>query len=1163
MNKSAIQKYAIWARKELRNQITQKAYRYEITPDEKPKRGLESVNGVMLSPAEKKQRDQLVDLVNRKGSNPKEGFDQMVEEVAYTWFNRLIALRFMEVNDYLPDHIRVLSSKDNKFKPEIISMALSLDEKHFNRELILKLLDESKEEELYRYLLLAACNALNEILPVMFEKMDDYTQLLLPSNLLKVDSVIGRLISDIDEADWRVTDDTDEEGGQVQIIGWLYQYYNSELKDQTFADLKKNKKISKERIPAATQLFTPDWIVRYMVENSLGRLWLEGHPDEELKRNWKYYLDEAEQEPEVETQLVEIRKEYAALKPEDLSVADIAMGSGHILVYAFDVLMQIYRSQGIRDRDAVKSILEKNLYGLDIDDRATQLAYFAIMMKAREYDRRILSRDIQPNLFAIQESNGISQETVDYFAGGDEKLKKDLTSLISKTKKAKDYGSLIKIPQLDFVRMEKRLHEIQEKFDPFLMEELDLIRSLINSGKILSSPMWVYCMNPPYMGRGSMNEYLQSFLTEYYPDSKFDLFSAFMERALNSINKNGFLSVITMQSWMFLSSFKEIRSKLLKSVTINNLLHLENMVIGIAFGTSATTFRNSFMRNYKGDYSEILFKDLTKGIPRDFPFKSNRYGSPKQSQFLILPDNVLAYWLDESITNTFSFKRISDFGQTKQGLATGSNDDFLRFWFEIPFNNIGFGVADRVEAQSSQKKWFPCNKGGKYRKWYGNFNYVVNWENDGYSIRNFKNSSGKLRSRPQNIEFYFKEGLTWSTLSSGNFGMRYSPVGSIFETKGSMFFSYDQDKLLYILGLYNSKIGINFLKVLCPTMDFHEGPVSNVPLILNQEKLPLITKLVKRAINISKDDWNSLETSWSFSFHPLLPNTYQNNKISSIYAIWEEKLKSRYTELTKIEEELDIEFDKIYGNIGKLPFSRGPLTLLNQDLKRDIVSLMSYAVGVFFGRYAIDKEGVIPNEQIDQLKTSIDPDNIIPIGEDEYFEDDLTAMFIEWIRSVYGDNTLEENLQFIANGLGGKGSSRQVIRNYFINDFFTDHCKTYKKRPIYWLFDSGKKNGFKCLIYMHRYQADTLARIRTDYVLEQQERYRSQIKHLKDTIDSVPKSEQVKMKKQLKDLEAKSAEVAVFEEKIHHLADQMIDIDLDDGVKHNYALFQDVLAKIK
>lgn len=1154
MNKSAIQKYAIWARNELRDQIAKRGYYFGIDADGinvdgKDETCVYARDGRLLTDTERKQRNELFRLVKEKG------FDQVVEEVSYTWFNRLIALRFMEVNDYLPEHIRVLSNANNEFKPEIKTRALDLEDPHFDKKKILDLIDKNDDEELYRYLLLTECNALNDILPQMFEKIGGYTELLLPNNLLKADSVIGKLVNDIDEADW----DVKSEGGQVQIIGWLYQYYNQELKDQTFNDLKKkNKKISKERIPAATQLFTPDWIVHYMVENSLGRMWVEGHPNDELKSTWKYYLEEAEQEPEVEEQLKEIRKEYSKLNPQDIKFLDPAMGSGHILVVAFDILMQIYESQGIRPREAAKSILENNLYGLDIDDRAAQLAYFAVMMKAREYDRKIFSRGIQPNLYSIQESNGIDDSLIDYVARGDKKLRSDLKTLVKEMKDAKEYGSIITVSELDYKMLGERIDKL--KNDPSLLdiEAIERITSLVKVGSLLAQKYEIICTNPPYMGNPGMDSKLSTFVKQNYPNSKMDLFAVFLEKCIQILRKNGISGLITQHSWMFLPSLERLRKGVLHQ-TVLNMAHLGanafDEIAGEVVQTTAFIVIKETIANHKGVYIKLINYKSENEKQYQLLHSPKKY-IMNQSDYYQIPGAPISYWVNQNIYKAFSKGiPLGDIAPTKKGLDTGNNDLFLRYWYEVNFQKIGIGYPSSEAFSKAGKKWAPHDKGGSFRRWYGNKEWIINWENNGYEIHN---SKANLRSE----SLYFKQAITWNSLSSGDICFRESDYGAISNTAGSSLYP-DKNWNLYLLGLLNTRPIQEFVNILSPTLNYSAGPVAQIPILIDEHSKNSIEKLAIQNIRLSRNDWDESELSWDFKFHPLVSPT-RSNSIQKELDNWNEVRDKRGIEIRSNENKLNEISCSLYGITSLLADGKD---LSKNILTDDIKGLISYSVGTIFGRFSLDSFGIqcsspeitLPPKSL--IKT--DSDNIIPIGEDEYFSDDLAGSFIDWLKKVYGEESLEENLGFIANALGGPGTPREVIRKYFLKDFFIDHCRMYKKRPIYWLFDSGKKNGFKCLIYMHRYTPDTLARIRTDYVHEQQERYRSQIKHIQETIDTVSKSEQVKMKKELKDLEAKSKEVAVFEEKLHHLADQMIEIDLDDGVKHNYALFQDVLAKIK
>ena len=1179
MNKNAIKKFATEARLELISRVSQRALKYGISDKEVGNPNDDSVGGHLLSSTEKKQRAALIAQIKEKG------YEQVMEEVAYTWFNRFSALRFMEVNGYLPSHVRVFTDEENNFKPQIISEAIHLELDGLDMEKVYAYKEANDNDELYKYLLITQCNALNSVLPGMFQKIADYTELLFPDNLLREGSVIQQMIELIPEDDWK---------DAVQIIGWLYQYYNSEKKDDVFAALKKNVKITKENIPAATQLFTPDWIVRYMVENSLGRLWLEGHPEasEQLlpteeeqsayaagnrdpeDTKWHYYLEEAEQEPEVQAQLAEIRKEYATLTPDQLKVIDPCSGSGHILAYMFDVLMKIYESYGYTTREAVASIVENNLYGLDIDDRAAQLAYFAVMMKARQYDRRFFSRGIQPHVYAIAESNHVDSFALDYFCNGDAKLKKAMDTIISELHDAKEYGSIITVSQQEWSALYDRFAEITEDINMSRETALRELLPLVQVAEALVQKYDAVVTNPPYMGSSGMNAKLTDFVKKNYPDSKSDLFSCFIEHSNGMIKRNRFNCMVTMQSWMFLSSFEKMREKVLRTKSITNLMHMENMVMGIAFGTAVTVFRNDYVTGYKGTYNQIKLQDIENDKPRVFPVLENRFAQTSTDSFSKIPGSPVAYWVSEKTIASFEKGILADVADTKQGFATGDNNRFLKFWQEVDWNTVGLNYSSRELAKESFKKWFPTNKGGSYRKWYGNNIYLANWKNDGSEMRAF---SGSVIRNPQ---YYFRQGITWSSLSSGGLSMRFSPTGFIFESKGSMCYLKDECNLFYVLALMNTKVVDSMLNILAPTLDYHEGPMSKVPVVIDSNRKKLIDEKAKVCVNICKNDWDSYETSWDFVTHPFI--TYRSGagfadipmnkwqyRIADAYHTWESNATAQFDLLKKNEEELNRIFIDIYGLQDELTpeVEDKDVTVRKADLGRDIRSFISYAVGCMFGRYSLDVDGLAyAGGEWDNSKYSTfaaDKDNIIPISDDEYFEDDIVGRFVKFVEIVYGKDTLDENLKFIADALGGKGQPKDVIRNYFLNDFYSDHCKIYQKRPIYWLFDSGKKNGFKALIYMHRYQPDTIARIRTDYVHEQQARYRTAIADLETRIANASTGERVKLNKQLKTLNDQATEIHEYEEKIHHLADQMISIDLDDGVKVNYAKFQDVLAKIK
>ena len=861
MNKTAIKNFAIWARVQLIEAAKQRAYEYEITDGGELDTGLNAVAGRLLSKAEKEQRNRLISEIRLKG------FEQVMEEVAYTWFNRFIALRYMEVNGFLPSRVRVFSDENGEFKPEILKEAMTVEIDGLDREKVLDYMDRQDNENLFKYLIITQCNALGTGLPGMFEKIENYTELLFPNNLLKSDSVIGKLVTEISEEDWL---------DAVQIIGWLYQYYNTELKDDTFAKLKKNIKITKERIPAATQLFTPDWIVRYMVENSLGRLWYEGHSSFD-KSEWKYYLDEAEQEPEVQTQLSEIRKEYANIKPEGIKVIDPCMGSGHILVYAFDVLMQIYTSAGWSERDAAKSIVENNLFGLDIDDRAGQLAYFAVMMKARKYNRRILNGDTKPNVMAIKDSSFLTDEIIAHVAEKDDEIIADLRVIRTAFKDAKELGSIISVPVHNYQRIIDKIEQMNSVFFENLMSIQDqmqaneLLIPLLKQAIIMSQKYDVVVTNPPYMGASGMGAKLADYVKNNFPDSKSDMFAVFIEHCRTMLKKNAFQAMITQHAWMFLSSYENLRHKLL-SVDMINMAHLGPRAFeeigGEVVQTTSFVLRKTHTRQYKGTYCRLIEPTTQQGKEDMFLAKKNRYVTTEDN-FTKIPGNPVAYWVSKNLLKTFEKgTMLGKLADSKQGLATADNNRFLRQWFEVNINKTNFSAKNHEEAEASKKKWFPYNKGGEFRKWYGNNDYVVNWENDGFEIKNFFDDKGKLRSRPQNLEFMFKPSASWSLISSGCAAFRYKPIGHLFDIGGMSFFS--NKKLLYLLALVNTKYSTEVLKIIAPTINYQCGDIACIPIIEDADKCALIEAIAEENINISKDDWDSFETSWEFKRNPLI-----------------------------------------------------------------------------------------------------------------------------------------------------------------------------------------------------------------------------------------------------------------------------------------------------
>lgn len=1172
MDKNAIKKYAVWARKELLSRVAQKAQQYGITETEMVDAGADSVNGKVLSAEEMQQRRALIAQINEKG------YQQVMEEVAYTWFNRFSALRFMEVNGYLPSHVRVFTDENNAFKPQILAEALHLELDKLDKDKVYALKETEQTEELYKYLLIVQCNALNSILPGMFQTIADYTELLLPDNLLREGSVIEQMISQIPEDNWQ---------DAVQIIGWLYQYYNSEKKDDVFAALKKNVKITKENIPAVTQLFTPDWIVRYMVENSLGRLWVEGHPDTKTQllptpeeqaaytagnrdpedTKWHYYLEEAQQEPQVQSQLAEIRKQYADLTPEQIKVIDPCCGSGHILAYLFDVLMQIYENYGYTSRDAVTSILQNNLYGLDIDDRAAQLAYFAVMMKARRYDRRFFSHTTQPHVYAIEESNRIEKPDVEFFCNGKPSLTDAMHTILTQLYDAKEYGSILTITPQDWEALYARFDEVADE-SSFHRESIrKKLLPLVRVAQTLAQKYDVVVTNPPYMGASNMNSDLSEYVKKYYPDSKSDLFAVFIEVCSRMAKQNGYQAMITQHAWMFLSSFEKLREKMMLTETVS-MAHLGARAFEEIGGEVVQT--TSFVRvrthidNYKGVYCRLIEPTTQQDKEDMFLAGENRY-TTHQDNFAKIPGSPVAYWVSNNFLKAFDNEKIGKYtisdGQTK----TGNNDKYLRLLWEVPVSEIGKG-----------KHWVLHAKGGAFRRWYGNIDTLIDWSD---SAREHYRTDHVARIAPEYI--WFRKGICWTLISSNKLhGFRLLDDNSTFNLAApSVFFNNDR-MMFYILGYLNSKFSQEIIALLNPTLNTNISDITAQPLYYGKlpEQEDMVINLVSQNIALSKADWDSFETSWDFTRHPFIkaitkyPNMMDvgNIYLSECYDIWAGECEERFEKLKANEEELNRIFIDIYGLQDELTpeVEDKDVTVRKADLGRDVRSFISYAVGCMFGRYSPTYDGLAyAGGTWDDGKYNIykpDADGIIPICDDEYFEDDMMGRFVEFVRVVYGDSSLEDNLRFVANALGGKGQPKEVIRNYFLNDFYADHCKIYQKRPIYWLFDSGKKNGFKCLIYLHRYQPDTIARIRTDYVHEQQARYRTAIEGLeKQVAAATSTSERVKLTKQLNKVQAQDNELHQYEEKVHALADQMIKIDLDDGVKHNYEIFKDVLAKIK
>ena len=1234
MNKTAIKNFAIWARNKLIADIQYRAGLMGITaegiknalPQSTPNMEFYDIGTAepySITGEAIQQRKKLVEILRQKekDSDYATAYKYILEEVAYTWFNRLIAIRFMEVNDYLPSHIRVLSSETGKVEPDLVTTPFDteLDFTPAEEENILRLKTDNALDELFRLLFIKQCNALNEILPALFEKTNDYTELLLNLSVVDQDGVVYHLIHDIDENDFNI-----EKGGQVEIIGWLYQYYNTEPKNAAFA---KNGKITKDEIPAVTQLFTPDWIVRYMVQNSLGRLFIDKRKNEgvfadgrgldemtwdeaEEKRiatekhlaeqmEWKYYLPEAAQTKEVREQLDKIQQQSEYKDVRDIKVIDPCMGSGHILVYAFDVLMQMYEDAGYNQRDAAKSILENNLYGLDIDDRAYQLAYFAVMMKARQYNRRILNGETTCQVYAIQESNNINRTHLKYLGAGMDDLEVNtarvqVEGLLDTLRDAKEYGSILKVESYNWELL-RRFVSAADAGDQVTLDSAGLevtvaqLLTLIDIAETIAQKYDVVVTNPPYMAISNGDARLNEYVKKNYPDSKADLFAVFIECCSAMTEQNRYQAMITQHSWMFLSSFEKLRKKLLRKDTIN-MAHLGPRAFeeigGEVVQTTSFVMRKSHVAEYKGTYCRLIDPPTQRGKEDMFLAGKNRY-TAQQSNFSKIPGSPVAYWVSDLSFQCFAAGLLSSYAETKQGFKTGDNERFLRLWYECSVDKESF-------SGDKEKKWFPCTKGGEFRRWYGNFEYIVDWENDGYKIKNFFDSNGKLRSRPQNLQINFTKQLTWSSISSGNISFRQVADYFMYESKGPVLTpKIDFDLMLAYL---NTKVYQYFISVVAPTLDYSEGAVLRVPYVelRNDQINQQIMGNVGECVNLSRYDWDSFETSWDFQKHPLVPLAHERQeqessqfrssrieKFGSIawhYDKWAQECEGRFNQLKANEEELNRIFIDIYGLQDELTpeVEDKDVTVRKADLQRDIKSLLSYAVGCMFGRYSLDSEGLAyagGDWDESKYKTFLpDVDGIIPITDEEYLGDDIVTRLCSWLKIVYGEDTLEENVDFIAKALGGRGSSsREIIRNYFLKDFFKDHCKIYQKRPIYWLFDSGKQNGFKALIYLHRYTPDTIGNLRVDYLHKMQRVYESEIGRMQDMIDHSTNAREVaaatkrkeKLQKQLK-------ECREYDEMIGHLALSRIELDLDDGVKVNYEKIQtasdgkkySVLAKI-
>ncbi|WP_455767625.1 BREX-1 system adenine-specific DNA-methyltransferase PglX [Phascolarctobacterium succinatutens] len=1206
MDKTAIKNYAIWARTKLIEDIKYKASLLGITEkvvaDALPQSTTQeqyfdigtrepyAIRGVQIA-----QRLSLAEAIKKKAqeSDYLTAYNSIIEEVAYTWFNRFIAVRFMEVNDYLPCKIRVLSAVDGRQEPDIVQNPFDakLDYTSAEEELISQHQMNNEGDKLFNMLFVKVCNDLSKVLPQLFEAEQDYTELLLNISYTDQDGLIYKLVHDIpeDNFDVNVVDEEGKPVGQVEIIGWLYQYYNTEPKNETFALLEKNVKITKERIPSATQLFTPDWIVRYMVENSLGRLVISGQSlvDSEEKRiakekelaerfGWKYYLPEAKQDVVVDSGQCLVDSESSVndqlitshYSLETIKVIDPCMGSGHILVYAFDVLMQIYTQMGYTDKDAVLSILENNLYGLDIDKRAFQLAYFAVLMKARQYHKFILKKQPQCHIYAIAESNGINMKHLAYFGAQLDELAKpvalnQMQELIATLHDAKEYGSIISVADYDWELLRQFAAEFDisgemNLFDSFGIEATQQrLQELVAVGEVLTQKYEVVVTNPPYRGVADVDVKLADYIKTNYPDSKNDLFAVFMEVCHKMNVKNGYQAMITQHAWMFLSSFEKLRTKIQK-LDIVNMAHLGARAFeeigGEVVQTTSFILANKHVDGYKGTYCRLVEPTTQQGKEEVFLAKENRYVACSDN-FAKIPGAPVAYWGSENVLKMFDNITVGKISDTRLGMATADNDRFLRFFWEINYGDCDLECKSIEENITSMKKWFPYAKGGNYRKWYGNNERLVNWFNNGISIRSFTDDNGKIRSHNYNLDFIFKKGITWNALSSSKTSFRCLN-NALFDNAGSSLFLHNDEDYEMMLAFLNSKLTILLLPMINPTLNYQPGTIASLPFARAEQT----KSVVKQNIALSKSDWDAFETSWDFTKHPLLRNKLT---ISEAYAEWETECNARFAQLKANEEELNRIFIDIYGLQDELTpeVEDKDVTVRKADLQRDIKSLLSYAVGCMFGRYSLDVEGLAfaggTWDESKYVTFKPDEDNVIPITDEDYFEDDIIGRLIAWLKVVYGAETLEENLRFIADALGTSGdTARQKIRNYFLKDFFKDHCKIYQKRPIYWLYDSGKQNGFKALIYMHRYNADTSGQVRAEYLGKMEETYESEINRMQDIMDNGAGREVALAGKRKEKLQKQLHECRDYDAVLGHIALARIAIDLDDGVKVNYVKVQ-------
>ena len=1194
MDKKKIHDFAVKARRELIESVELKLTQVGITRDGVKEKLPTSTAEIAfyvpndtegVSGRDTSRRVRLVQRLQTAAAKDDwhTAYDNLVEEASYTWFNRIIALRFMEVNHYLPSRVAVLSSEEGRAEPDILAHALEIEDdlggfSDEQRDLI-QHAQETQEpaamDNAYRLLFLKQANALNANLPHLFEKTTDAFQLLFTPSYQN--GVIKELVTEVPRDDFDV-----EKEGQVEIIGWLYQYYNEVPKNAAVAQPKSHK-YGDQELTSATQLFTPDWIVKYMVQNSLGKLWIHAlmtrHPEENetelvAKFNWQYYMPDAPQTAETVVNIQKADQELANLQPQDISFLDPSMGSGHILVYAFDVLMAIYTAEGYGEREAAGQIVKHNLQGLDIDARAQQLAYFAVMMKLRQFDRRALSRNISPEVYDIPSSTEVSKGSVELLMDNFAKEEAQaIYDLMAAFQNGREVGSLVDTSKLSL----ETLQHIAEKIDQGAYNQTfvrvgEKIHQLIQIALILSEQHDIIVTNPPYLGTARLNNSYSKFLKQHYPNAKADLFAAFLEKFTGNLKRGGYSALVTMQSWMFLSSFEKLRKGLLAKYTLSNLMHMENGVMGIAFGTAVSIFRNMPLSSFNGTYHQIKYHDVQNGDPASLPVAGNRYNRTNQTNFTFIPGTPIAYWAPGAVLRAFHKNTpIYNIARFRIGLVTGDSMRFVRYWSEVKFTAIGLNISNDYEARVSRKKWFPYQKGGDFRKWFGNNLFVVNWKNDGYEMKHDNYSGSRLKSHNFNGDFAFQQGITWTKISSGAASFRFVPSGYMFDD-ASPFGKITDKKRDFLMAFLNSKVTNYILGLLNPTLNYLPGTIEQLPL-LRAENEDQITKYARSSLAVSSDEWIQYESTWQFRNFPILSHIAEHNRnwtVEAAFNQWKQEAQDRFDQLKKNEEELNKIFIDLYGLQDELSpeESDKEVSVRKADLGRDIRAFMSYFIGVTFGRYSLDTPGLaFAGGDWDASKyTSYQPntDDVIVLTDSDYFGDDRDIMhrFREFLTVTFGEEHLEENLTFIAKALGKAGDTAEdQIRSYLFNDFYKNHLTIYQKRPIYWQLDSGRQGGFKALMYLHRYDGDTMAMIRTSYLHTLQAAYEKRVTTLDTFIASETNTRQKNQLIKQRDHTRKQLEELVkYDAQLQHVANMHIAIDLDDGVVVNH---QKVQADVK